>query len=264
MRYKAMNRLLFLISILCLIHTSGYTQVTEIKKQAATDSKRHSSAKGTRSYGSSSSSSSFNDDESFGEYILGQLFMGIAYGVGFVTVEAQKHVLAKQDQLPNLVSFESGLDFGTNLSEFTFNPSIRGNWGLFATDFRYSMLHDYSGTLQSLDWQVVVVRVPIHNLKLNYGAGFTSLLAPKTTYFESSAGFDLCLLKEQLKVTSNYRWTTRKTDERYRQEFKFTADYKLWEKGRFQLAPSIGVTYQDYFKKHHYWFANMGIRLRIH
>lgn len=201
--------------------------------------------------------------ESFGESLAASIVGGIIQGIGFVTIEAQKAVLRDKDDYPNTVSFESTLDYGTDLSTLSFNPSIRGNWGILASDIRYSLLHDYTGSLESLDWQVLIVRVPIKNLKLNYGIGFTSLLSPKTTYFESSTGFDLYLINQKLALSTNYRWTNRRNEERYRQEVKFTTDYQLLSKDQFRLSPMIGLSYLNYFKSDEFLMFNVGVKIRI-
>lgn len=239
-------------------------QVAEIKKQVSDDGSTYNSGTGIRASGVSSSGSCSHAD-SYGGAVFAELFLGLVKGVGIVTVVAQQQVLEKKDRIPNLISLETGLEYSTNLSELSFNPYLRGNWGLFATDLRYSQFHDYTGTLQSFDWQVLMLRIPIKNLKLNYGIGFTSLLDPKTTYFESSTGFDLSLQQNQINISSTYRWTARKSDDaRYRQEFKLVGDYRIWQKGSFHLSPSVGVTYQDYFKKHHYLLFSVGVKMRIY
>jgi len=260
----SLTRLFLLTGILAFGCVANYAQVAEIKQQVSDDSRTYSSGAGIRA-SSVSSSSTCSHSDSYGGAVFAELFLGLVKGVGMVTVVAQKQVLEKQDRIPNLISLETGLDYNSNLSELSFNPYLRGNWGLFATDLRYSQFHDYSGTLQSFDWQVLIVRIPIRYLKLNYGIGFTSLLDPKTTYFESSTGFDLSLHENQINISSTYRWTARKMDDaRYRQEFKLVGDYRIWQKGSFHLSPSVGVTYQDYFKKHHYLLFSVGVKLRIY
>jgi len=259
-----LTRFFLLTGTFICVCTVNYAQVAEIKKQASDDTNTYSSTTGIRASSVSSSSSCSNAD-SYGGAVFAELFLGVVKSVGMVTVVAQKQVLDKRDRIPNLISLETGLESGVNLSELTLHPNLRGNWGLFASDFRYSLLHDYSGTLQSFDWQVLILRIPIKNLKLNYGIGFTSLLDPQTTYFESSTGFDLSLQENQINISSSYRWTSRKSDDaRYRQEVKIVGDYRIWHKGRFQLSPSVGVTYQDYFEKHRYLFFNVGVKLRWH
>ncbi len=249
--------------ILCfiVICTNALSQVKNIKETSRDDKKTTIPNSDSRSY--SNSSSSFSANQSFGESLGAGIISGIFKGFCFITVEAQKAALQNRDKIPNLISLETNLDYGTNFEEITFNPSIRANWGIFASDFRYSLLHDNTGSLQSLDWQVLVARIPIKTLKLNYGIGFTSLLDPKITYFESSTGFDLNICESRLNIMANYRWTARKDEERYRQEFKFTTDYQIMNNGVFHLSPMIGITYQEYFKKDRYMLFNVGVKIRI-
>ncbi|MCW3787399.1 hypothetical protein [Plebeiibacterium sediminum] len=252
------------IMLLLLIPaTSLICQVRDIKEDIKNDKSSTSSSKSYSSTYSSNRSSSCYEDESFGDWIAGEIFYGIVKGVGFVTYQAQSNVLENRDRYPNIISFEAGLDWGTTFSENTLNPSVRLNWGIFASDFRYSELMDNTGRLRSWDWQVLVVRVPIKNLKINYGIGFTSILDPVESYFESSTGFDLNLINSKLNFNGNYRWTKRKSDERYRQEVKVTGDFTVINNGTFHVSPMIGCTYQEYFGKHHYLFLNAGFKIRL-
>ncbi len=261
--FKQMNYLIKSVTcilMLFFLFTATDAQVKDIKDTARDDKKSSSSSKKRPS---SHSSSSYTDEESFGDALAGEVFMGLIKGISFITYEAQRSVLWKREQIPNLISLESKLDYGTNFSELTFHPSIRANWGLFATDFRYALLHDYTGSLQSLDWQVLILRIPIHTLKLNIGAGFTSLTEPQNTYFESSTGFDLNLFQNQLNFNGNFRWIAPKTKKSFRNELKFSGDYLIHQKGHFHLYPSAGITYQEYYNRDRYLFFNIGLKIRI-
>ncbi|WP_430817321.1 hypothetical protein [Carboxylicivirga sp. RSCT41] len=243
-----------ILLVIILISGLSNAQVSDIKRKVRSDTKSSSySTQSRTSYNRSS------DDD----YLMTEIANGIASCVAWASIEAQRNVLQNENRYPNTVSLEAILDYGTNLSELTLNPTLRGNWGIYASELRYHVLHDYTGSLESLDWQVLILRVPIRNFKANYGIGFTSLFSPQTTYAESSTGFDLCLLERKLKLTANYRWTFRRNSERYRQEFKFTADYLMMQKGNFHLSPIIGVTYQNYFNEDEFWFFNCGVRLRF-
>ncbi len=261
------NLKLLVIFILLTISVNLNCQVKDIKEDIKNDKKSKSSKSYTSTRSSTStrrSSSYYDDEENFRDWILGEIFYGLVKGVGFVTYQAQMNVLDNRERYPNLISLETGYDFGTTIFyENNFNPSLRLNWGIFASDFRYSLLMDQRANLQSLDWQILVVRVPIKNLKINYGIGFTSVLSPKKTYFESSAGLDLSLLKSKLNLITNYRWTESKSEDRYRQEFKFIGDIQVFESGHFQVSPMVGCTYQEYFNKYRYWFVNLGMKIRL-
>lgn len=243
-----------ILLVITLIHSFSEAQVSNIKRNVGTDTKR------SNSY-STQTRTSYRSCSDTG--LMNEIAMGIASGVAWASIEAQKKVLENERHYPNVISLEAGLEYGTNLSELTFSPTIRGNWGIYATDLRYHVLHDHTGSLESIDWQVLILRVPISNFKANYGIGFTTLLSPKTTYAESTTGFDLCVLQQKLNFSANYRWTFKRNDERYRQEFKLTADYQILKKDRFHLSPMLGVTYQNYFKEDEFWFFNCGVRLRF-
>ncbi len=251
-----------LVLLLFMPATMLIGQVKDIKEEIRND-KSSTSSKSYSSTNSSRCSSYSYEDESFGDWLAGEIFYGIVKGIGFITYQAQSNVLENRDQYPNVISLETGLDWGTTFKENTLNPFARLNWGIFASDFRYSELMDETGRLRSLDWQVFVVRVPIRNLKINYGVGFTSILDPEESYFESSTGFDLNLMNSKLNFTGNYRWTKRKSDERYRQEVKVTGDFSVMTNGIFHVSPMIGCTYQEYFGKHRYLFVNAGLKIRL-
>lgn len=255
------SKFIFIFCILISTSPRVFSQVQTIKKSVSKD-KSTTSAYSTHST-SYSTRYSYSDRTSFKESFTDYIFGSMIHGLAFISIEAQKSVLYNKESHPNLVSFQADLDYGTNFSELTFNPSFRANWGLLATDFRYALLHDNTGSLESLDWQVLILRIPIKNIKLNYGIGFTSIMNPKSTYFESSAGFDINLNERKLNLSGNYRWTSRKTDYRYRQEVKFTADYKIMQKDIFSISPMIGITYQEYFKQDSYLLFNAGVRVRL-
>ncbi len=175
--------------ILLIIAQMTQAQVSNIKSNVQHDSQR------TSYYTASSWSVSHSEHQSFGESLAASIVAGIIDCASFVTVEAQKAVIRDPKDYPNTISLEGTIDYGSNGSALTFAPAIKGNWGIFGSEMRYALLHDYTGSLESFDWQVLILRIPIKNIKLNYGLGFTSLLSPKTNYFESSTGFDLYLQK---------------------------------------------------------------------
>ncbi len=258
-----MTNLKLLVAILFIaISTNLYSQVKDIKEDIKNDNKSNSyTVKKSKSTYKASNYS--YEEKSIGESLAEEIFLGIVKGVVFITYEAQRSVLENRVDYPNIISLESSLDYGTTFNEDLFQPSLRLNWGIFATDFRYTLLNDNTDNLQSIDWQVLVVRVPIKNLKINYGIGFTSVLSPKSSYFESSTGFDLSLWESKFNFITNYRWTERKSERRYRQEVKIECDYQINEDGLWHFSPMVGCTYQEYFNKHRYLFVNIGLRIRL-
>ncbi len=246
---------LSLTIIFCLTTTLN-SQVKNIKKEIETDNKE------SDRYSSYSSHSYDNSDNDLA--FIAEIAYGIAKGVSFITYEAQKEVLKQRDNYPNIISFETKLDYGTNFHKITFTPSARINWGILASDIRYNLLHDNTGNLSSLDWQVLILRIPTKYIGIHYGIGFTSIRDPKESYLESSTGFDISTIQNKLNIDFNYRWTEKKEiRSRYRQEVKINAGFLTMHTKNLYLYPNIGYTYLQYYKRHKYGLVNAGIKIRF-
>jgi hypothetical protein len=90
----------------------------------------------------------------------------------------QQHKLKKREINPSLVSLDVITQVATQPSSYYLvNPRVRGNWGLFSSDFRvnYLLEETVNGTtdLSSIDWQVVQFNiVTTRNVVGRLGAGF--------------------------------------------------------------------------------------------
>src|SRR6185369_8759197 len=114
-------RLYALICILLVISTLAVGQVDAIKRKSAENSSSRSEG------GAGSSSSSCN------VFFFFDLFQLIG--------EAQSVKLKKADSIKRIVSLETFFQGAFQPSTYyLFNPRIRGNWGLFSTDFRMNYL----------------------------------------------------------------------------------------------------------------------------
>lgn len=238
-------------------------QVAEIKQEAQRD-KDNRRARGAgieRSTSGAGDYFSSDDDMGFGETIAMFLLKVTVLGVYYVGEQAQLSALEKRETYPERVSLEGSVNAAVDATGGTmgFQPKLRANWGIFATDFRYSRIEDYSGSLNAIDWQVLTLRVPIKKLNLEYGIGFTSLLDPGITYFESSAGADW-RMRQKLTVNAVYRWTAKNNyGERFRQEASVACDFQTWQWGKLRVAPMLGYTYQKYFDVDQIHFVKFGL-----
>jgi hypothetical protein len=115
------------------------------------------------------------------------LIEGLAYGIGYTGYAAykgfwygQNSVMQHREERPELVSLQGTLSGGFDYQSNTFmaSPALRGNYGIFASDLRYVNMSDVTGKLHSIDWQVLMLRLPIRSLKLEYGLGFSYFLSP--------------------------------------------------------------------------------------
>lgn len=118
--------------------------------------------------------------------------------------------------------------------------------------------------MQTIDWQVLLIRLPIANAKFEYGLGLSHFISPSKTYFDQSVGFDWCFFKSKANVFAQYRWSQNsQIGGRYRLESSFEFDYEVVRKGKFRLSPSIGFVHQNYFDVDQFNFMKVGIKVRL-
>ncbi len=107
--------------ILLFLSVAAVSQVNDIKKRSSENSSRKSEG------GHSGSSGSSN--------------VAIFFDVFRLIGAAQSDKLHKADSIKRLVSLETFFQGAVQPSNYyLFNPRIRGNWGLFSTDFRVNYL----------------------------------------------------------------------------------------------------------------------------
>lgn len=248
------NALLFLF-LSCSFNV--FAQVNEISKNVEKE-KNNGSTKS-----SSSSSSSYNDSSSSS----GDGFANFIGAIFINTIgAAQVASLKNKDLYPERISLESFGTFGTEISSSAnyFETGIRGNWGIFATDFRYSNLNDFTGDLKSLDWLVVVFRIPIKNFKIDYGLGFISLIDLDQSYFKSSIGFDWMFHDIGLNINSVYQWTEQTSlESRYKRNFDFSVDFNAFSRQHLHISPMIKYSYQNYFNETEFSIFSVGAIVRL-
>ena len=94
---------------------------------------------------------------------------------------------------------------------YLFNPRIRGNWGLFSTDFRinYLIQETTSGTsdLSSLDWQILQLNIlTTRNVIGRVGGGFMQEnFGGRKSFFESSFGLFVQSNSKKIGASIEYR-----------------------------------------------------------
>ena len=258
-----MNRATRLLTILAigtslLIPTSALSQVDKIKRDVERDKSSSSS--------SSSRDGSSESSDCCGSFLAAELIGKAFIGLFELGSQAQEAALSHRAEHPELVSAEimpiAGMDFKRSAS--VISPTLKLNRGIFATEFRYAKLKDNTGKLQSIDWQVLKFRVPIQNVKLEYGIGFTNLVDMNKSYFESSLGFDWRLNKIGANVRANYRWCQNTSlNSRYREEANLSIDYEITTHKSLHVSPMVGITYQNYFASNEFTFYQVGVVFRF-
>lgn len=243
-------------------------QVRDIKSTIQSDKEggvsTYSRSSGVNSMSSSYSAPDFGDG--IAEFLIGSFFYYTFYGVYLGLKHGQYLMQERRDLHPETFSMQGAAFGGFDFSHSTavVNTSLRGNWGLFASDMRYLNTHDVTGRLNVWDWQVLILRFPIRNIKLEYGLGFTHVFSPSKTYFEQSTGFDYCFLNRKATLQGGYRWTAEThLGERFREEFTLQADYEVARSFHFRFSPSMGFSRQSYFGSTHFNLLQVGLKVRM-
>ena len=258
------KNLLFILFTLIVSLSEG--QVREIKSNIQTDKKevsirpRHSSASSN-----AVSYSAPNFEDGIAEFLVGSFFYYTFYSAYLGAHQAQGYMQDRREFHPETFSLQGsilgGFDFPHKAT--TLASSVRGNWGIFASDMRYLHTNDVTGNLNVWDWQILLLRFPIRNIKLEYGIGFSHIFNPSKTYFEQSTGVDYCFLYRRATLQAGYRWTAKtKIGERFREELSLQVDYEIAHSSLFRFSPSIGFTRQNHFATTHFNLFTVGLRIR--
>ncbi|MGQ1946909.1 hypothetical protein ACT3CD_07415 [Geofilum sp. OHC36d9] len=256
-----------LIIFFCFVfYVSG--QVRDVRSKVAQDRNDAGSAlkSESRSYSGGGGFDKPDWDGGCGAFIAEALFYYTFQGIYMGLNAGQQAMRYRQSDYPETFSFEgalnAGFDFNTRTTALV--PSLRLNHGLFASEVRYASTRDVTGVLDVFDWQVLVLRVPVKNLKFEYGIGFSHVFSPSKSYLDQNVGFDWCLLKRRLTLKAHYRWSQNTNlGNRYRQESDFSSDYEILHSGKFRLAPMVGFSYFNYFDSTKFNMVKAGLIFRF-
>jgi len=236
-----------------------FAQVGDIKKNVEKEKRE----KGKED--SEKDKKAYSEGTEIGGSIIGLFFQAIAGGIGLI-IKAQQKTLEGVQEYPERVSLELPLSFGTatRSNTYIFQTGLRGNWGIFASDFRYTNLSDNTGSLNTIEWLVGIIRIPIKKFKIEYGMGFLRLPKQERNYFKQTVGFDW-LLESGINISGGYQWTVKTSlGTRFKENAYFRIDYKLINENKFHLGPMLEYSYQSYFSETNLSMISIGIIGRIY
>lgn len=249
---QAMKKLIFTLSTCLLMSTYLMAQVGDVNKNVEKD-KQSKSTKSSSDSGSSDSGSGFF-------YFLGD---ALFHSVG----AAQMAALENRRIYPKRLSLEAYGTYGTELNSSAnlYKTGIRGTWGIFGSDFRYNHLKDFTGTLKEIEWQVLLIRIPIKNVTVDYGMGYIQLPADYISYFNNSLGLEVWLDQPGITITTGYRWTEKSNlGSRYKKNFETGISFNAVNAGAFHLSPTIMYNYLNYFDETSFSLFSVGVVIGLY
>lgn len=182
-------------------------------------------------------------------------------------VAGQQAALANRHLYPERVSFITDLDAGPGFEHNTrkLGASFRGNWGILATDIKYNGLFDNTGALNTVDWQVLMIRFPFESVNLEYGIGFISVLGEEESFTSHAAGLEINLRPYGLSFNTHYYWTSISSlNTRFRKAYEIAGDYTFLNSNHLHLCGVIKYSFQEYFEETTFSIVSAGVALKFY
>lgn len=171
-----------------------------------------------------------------------------------------------------LISLETYLPGAVQPSSYyLMNPKIRGNWGLFSTDFRFNYLieegqgngaHD----LSSFDWQIIQLNlITTKNVIGRIGGGsMQENFGGHNTFFEWTAGLTIIPNHQSIGGSIEYRVAKDYNSNVIpRREVNFYLEKQIFEKRALHGYVTLGGVYQRYYESISVWGMQAGLVIRI-
>lgn len=241
---------LLITLLLALGSTALHAQVDEIKKASS---------------GNSSRSSDRSSGGGGGCSFLFDFFIG-----NVVEWQAVK-LRDDRSRYPSMVSLDVMLQSGIKPSSYyMFWPRIRGNWGLFSTDFRMNYLieEDMEGFkhIRTNDWQVLQINfITSRFFTLRGGTGFMQeAFNTKEVYSETAFMMFIHAPDQTKSLGFEYRFSKDwDTGANPRREFSIQYQHQLFSTGILHGYASVGGVYQKYYNTIDVWGVQAGVVFRL-
>jgi hypothetical protein len=188
-----------------------------------------------------------------------------------ILINWQQYKLQKKNVNPYMVSVDIISQAAIQPSRYyLYNPRIRGNWGLFSTDFRinYLLEENVLGTqdLISIDWQVLQLNiVTTRNVIGRIGGGFMNEnFGGRKSFFESTYGIFVQSNNKSIGVSAEYRLAQDfVTGAIPRREVSAQFEKRLFSRGYWNTYLTLGGVYQRYYESISVWGVQAGLAFRV-
>jgi hypothetical protein len=180
-------------------------------------------------------------------------------------VEWQQAKLNARNQNPEVVSLEVMAFAAIQPSSYyIIHPRVRGNWGLFSTDFRMNYVIEEGADgikhLRTDDWQILelnIVTQPRANFYI--GWGFLHEAFNDNVYYNE---WTTCLRGKPFPSDFSLLFEYRHSDPRI--EANFQVHYPLVKKTRLSILVTGGGAFQQYYSTIKVWGLQGGLICRLY
>lgn len=149
-------------------------------------------------------------------------------------------------------------------------PRIRGNWGLFSTDFRVNYMVEKTDAgvsdLRTNDWQILQLNI-ITSRFITGRIGFGTMVEAfgnRKEYTEATIGFGIHAPDHSNAFFMEYREAFQSNaDVTARIEFSANYQHQIFRTGALHGYVSAGVVYQKYYGTIDFWGLQAGVVFRV-
>jgi hypothetical protein len=239
---------------LVLICFTASAQVNDIKTSSSSNSSRSGSDRGK---GSSSGSAAMF-------YFVDFAVRGLAAW--------QVSTLQHRGEVPNVLSLEVYGQAAIQPSTYyIFNPRVRGNWGIFLTDFRMNyMVEEKIGKpadLRTDDWQILGLNfVNTRNVTARLSTGIMhEAFGEGNTFSESAFGLSIMSDDQRIGGMGEFRWSRDfSTGANPRLEASVNVQKKLFDHNAIHMFVTGGVLFQRYYNEINVWGVQAGVAFKLY
>ncbi len=265
---------IFTLIILLAIPLLSYSQKIESIKDKAQQNVSGSS---------SSSSSSRRSSDGFTSNLFANLFIDVIdIMLSGLWLSPEERAYLKERRIEKreqgLLNPKFGLDVELNYGGIpndyhSLRPRVRGQVGIFSTDFRFSSLIEPrlegSDIYNTLDWQIIQIAwVNTPQVTFRTGVGIMHEYDTNLSYPELTTSLDMYFINQKLRFAPEFRYTQNVSNElgstNPRTELNGEISYALVLKPHFKVYGGVNALYARYYQSVNIWTVGAGLKLRFH
>ncbi len=266
-----MSKILICLCIVFAVGFQSLAQIDDIRKQA--DKHKNDKKDDDKSIQGSHNNSNSNDGACFDACCSGCANEVVATLLESLLMHHQT-LMARRSEYPHYLSFEvmPHVGYGKYFSDknnnyINFLPRIRGNWGVFSTDFRMNYLATYDNykadVFKTLEWDAFLVNICADDVfKFTIGTGFLYEYYTKQYYNEHYLGIELGFDKRAFLTTVEGRFATNYETNMF-VEASVRENIRFIKFNRLQSYLNIGFVYQNYYQNVDLFMGQVGFTFVI-
>jgi hypothetical protein len=210
------------------------------------------------------------------ERASGSAAAGFIYFFGDIFIRGmanwQINTLQNRGEVPNVLSLEVyGQASIQPATYYVFNPRVRGNWGIFFTDFRMNYMVeeriDGVADLGTDDWQIIGLNlVNTRNVTARISTGIMhEAFGDNAVFNESVFGLSIMRGDQGIGGIGEFRWSRDYlTGANPRIEGSIALQKKLFDRNHIHMFATGGATFQRYYNEINVWGLQGGLAFKLY